>query len=155
MILARMLKVFSSPINPDGISMATTVAGDALMYFTTAANPPLSGLFSPEPNKPSITRWSSVRAGGANWVLTSWKVISSMISTSSLLAWQSGESSPLVLKRKTSTLYPFSAIMRATAKASPPLLPGPAKTVTGVPLSHRFMMASVNAWAARSISWID
>ena len=34
------------------------------MYFTTAANPPLNGLFRPEPNNPSITRWSGVRAGG-------------------------------------------------------------------------------------------
>ena len=30
--------------------MATTVAGEELMYFTTAAKPPLKGLFSPLPN---------------------------------------------------------------------------------------------------------
>ena len=155
MMLARTLNVFSSPISPEGISMDATVAGEELMYLTTAANPPLRGLFNPEPNKPSITRCSSVRVGGANCVLTSWKVISSIISTNSLLAWQSGESSPLVLKRKTSTLYPFSAIIRATARASPPLLPGPANTVTGVSLSQRLVIASVSALAARSISWID
>ena len=94
------IEVFSSPISPEGMSMATTMAGEELMYFTTAANPPLNGLFRPEPNNPSITKWSGVRAGGTNWVLISWNFTSSIISTSSLLVWQSGESSPFVLKRK-------------------------------------------------------
>ena len=154
-ILAFTLNVFSSPISPEGMSMATTIAGEELMYFTTAANPPLNGLFRPEPNNPSITRWSGVRAGGTNWVLISWNFTSSIISTSSLLVWQSGESSPLVLKRNTSILYPFSAIMRATARASPPLFPGPAKIVTGVSVFHLSVMAFVNTVAARSIRSID
>jgi len=59
------------------------------------------------------------------------------------IGWQSGESSPFVLKRNTSILYPFSAIMRATARASPPLFPGPAKIVTGVSVFHLSVMAFV------------
>ena len=43
MIFCRMLWVLSSPISPEGMSMDTTWAGEALMYCTTAANPPLSG----------------------------------------------------------------------------------------------------------------
>ena len=46
--------MLSSHINPDGMSIEMMVAGDALMYFTTAANPPSSGLFNPEPNRPSM-----------------------------------------------------------------------------------------------------
>ena len=154
-ILLFTLNVFSSPISPEGMSMETTMAGEALIYFTTAANPPLNGLLSPEPNNPSITRCSDVSVGGTNWVLISWKVTSSIISTSSLLVWQSGESSPFVLKRYTSILYPFSAIMRAMARASPPLLPGPAKMVTGVSGFHLLVMALVSACAARSIKSMD
>ena len=41
--------------------MDTTCALDALMYFTTAAKPPLSGLFKPDPNNPSMTRCLSVK----------------------------------------------------------------------------------------------
>ena len=41
--------------------------------------------------------------------------------------------------------------MRAIANASPPLLPGPAKTTILYDLSQRWMMAFVNAQAARSI----
>ena len=44
--------------------------------------------------------------------------------------------------------------MRATASASPPLLPGPAKTTTGMELFHPSVMARVNALAARSIKSI-
>ena len=155
MILLFTLNVFSSPISPEGISMATTVAGEALMYFTTAAKPPLNGLFSPDPNSPSITKCSGVRVGGTNCVLISWNVTSSIIPTNSLFVWQSGERFPLVLKRYTSVLYPFSAIMRAVANASPPLFPGPAKTVTGVSVLHLSVMAFVSTVAARSIRPID
>ncbi len=137
------------------MSIATTIAGEELIYFTTAANPPLNGLFSPEPKSPSITKWSGVRVGGTNWVLISWNVTSSAISTSSLLVWQSGESSPFGLKRYTSVLYPFSDSIRATARASPPLLPGPANTVTGVSRLHLFIMAFVSAVAARSMRSIE
>ena len=76
--------------NSSGYGMFTGGLGfqygaERLGYFTTAANPPLNGLLSPEPNNPSITRCSGVSVGGTNWVLISWKVTSSIISTSSLL----------------------------------------------------------------------
>ena len=47
--------------------------------------------------------------------------------------------------------YPFSANIRATANASPPLFPGPAKTTMGDVVVQLFMMARLNACAARSI----
>ena len=51
--------------------------------------------------------------------------------------------------------YPLSESIRATAKASPPLFPGPAKTTTGVALDHSAAIAVVMAFAARSIRSID
>ena len=42
-------------MSPEGMSMLTTFDGEALMYFTSEAKPPASGLFSPEPKRPSMT----------------------------------------------------------------------------------------------------
>ena len=55
-ILGRTLYVLSSPMSPEGMSIDTTSALEALMYFTTAAKPPFKGLFNPLPNNPSITK---------------------------------------------------------------------------------------------------
>ena len=83
--------------------MDTTVAGEALMYFTTAAKPPLRALFKPLPKRPSITTWSAVSTGGTNWVVTSWKSTPGTSASRSLFVSQSGESVPFVLKRYTSS----------------------------------------------------
>ena len=66
-----MFLVLSSPIIPDGMSIDTTLAGEALIYCTTAAKPPLKGMFSPVPKRPSITMSSAESFGGSNCVLTS------------------------------------------------------------------------------------
>src|SRR5574344_394929 len=99
MMCARTLNVFSSVINPEGTSIDTTVAGDELMYFTTAAKPPLKGLLRPEPKSPSITKWLAVSVGGTNCVLTSVKVTECMDSIRSRLTWQSADNNPLVLNK--------------------------------------------------------
>ena len=135
--------------------MATTVAGDVLMYFTTAAKPPLKGLFSPLPNNPSTTTCSAVSTGGTNCVVISWKSIPATPARRSLFVSQSGDNAPLVLKRYTSTQQPRSASRRETASASPPLLPGPANTVKGVSALQRSDIARANAREARSIRSMD
>ena len=129
----RMLYVLSSHISPDGMSMLTTRAGDWLMYFTMAANPPASGLLSPLPNSPSTTSVSAPNSGGSKLSVTSVNFFNPFISVSRcLLAAQSSDKWLCTLKRYTLTSYPSSTNRRATASASPPLLPGPANTTTGV-----------------------
>ena len=118
--------------------MATTVAGDVLMYFTTAAKPPLKGLFSPLPNNPSTTTCSAVSTGGTNCVVISWKSIPATPARRSLFVSQSGDNAPLVLKRYTSTRQPR-----------------PANTVKGVSALQRSDIARANAREARSIRSMD
>ena len=68
----------SSPNRPEGMSIATTVASDWLIYLTIAANPPVKGRFRPEPNKPSITTSRSSSSGGTKSSTTSVNSIFSM-----------------------------------------------------------------------------
>ncbi len=62
------------------------------MSFTTAANPPDKGLFSPEPKRPSITTSSCVKIGGLNCDSTSEKLAIPDFSSFSLLVSQSTDS---------------------------------------------------------------
>ena len=81
----------SSVIIPDGMSMLTTRAGDWLMYFTSEAKPPSSGLLSPEPNNPSTISVCSVSLGGSKLFDTSVKrcIRPSLMSRSRFLAHSS------------------------------------------------------------------
>ena len=103
-MLARTLYVLSSVIRPDGTSMLTTSAGDALIYFTNEAKPPASGLLSPDPNSPSTTTMSASSFGGSNSSVTSTNCFSCFTSCSRcLLAAQSADRRPLMLNRKALT----------------------------------------------------
>ena len=99
MMLARTLYVLSSLIRPDGRSMLTTWAPDALIYFTSEAKPPASGLFSPEPNSPSTTSVASSRWGGSNSCVTSviWWFLRSV--SRLRISAQSADRLPVMLKR--------------------------------------------------------
>ena len=131
--------------------MLTTLAGLWLIYFTIAANPPANGLLSPLPKSPSTTSVSALSLGGSRLVVISVNFTLFASSRRFLLARQSADSLFCTLKRYTLTSYPSSLSILATASASPPLLPGPAKTTTGVRLDHSSFMARVSALAARSI----
>ena len=156
MMFERTLYSLLSLISPEGMSMLTTLEGDALIYFTNEANPPARGLFNPEPNSPSTTSVVFSSIGGSNsWVTIVIECNFLQSASRCLLAAQSGERCPEMLKSHTSTVYSFSANNLATAKASPPLLPGPANTTTGVETSHRVAMACASAFAARSMRSID
>ena len=100
MILAWILKVLSSHIMPDGMSMLTTLAGLWLMYFTMAAKPPANGLLRPLPKRPSTTRVPSVNCGGSKLTVISVKCLMLLHSVSLfLLGAQSAESLLCTLKR--------------------------------------------------------
>ena len=143
-------------MSPDGISMLATLHSDWLMYFTSEAKPPESGLSSPEPKSPSTTSVLAVSAGGSNSSFTSVNLPMLLHCMSlSLLTAQSAESLLPMLKRYAFTEYPSSAIILATASASPPLLPGPANTTTSMPLPHTAVIPRVRALAARSIRSMD
>ena len=80
--------------------MATTCAGEALMYLTNEAKPPASGLLRPEPKSPSMMNMSGPNCGGSNSSVTSIKLRMRLVSCSRfLLAVHSGESRPLMLNR--------------------------------------------------------
>ena len=156
MMLLGMFWALSSDISPEGISIATTCAGAALINLMRVAKPPVAGRSSPVPKSASTTSMSSVSAGASNCEVTSVNSTPSvskmrfLFSAQSLLRW-----SP-VLKRYAFTAYPRPASRRATASPSPPLLPGPANTTTGVPFAgHSIAMASAARSAARSMSWSD
>ena len=105
MMFWRMLSVLSSVKSPDGMSMLTTKAGDALIYLTNDAKPPCSGLLSPEPNSPSITIVCSSSCGGSKFCLTSVKFFTFFVLRKSFMFCEhSSDSFPVVLNRKTSTL---------------------------------------------------
>ena len=99
MMFARTLYVLSSVMSPDGISMLTTFDGEALMYFTSEAKPPASGLFSPEPKRPSTTSVFSSSCGGSNSCVTSMSDFDRFSSSRFLLAEQSSERWPVMLNR--------------------------------------------------------
>ena len=151
-----ILYVLSSDISPEGRSILTTVLVEAFMYFTSEANPPLNGLFVPEPNRPSITSVSESSVGGSNSSVTSTKRFICFESRRRVrFALQSSLSVPFTLKRYAVTSYFFSDNMRATARASPPLFPGPANTTTGFFTPHLLMIACVRTVAERSIRSIE
>ena len=99
MMCCWLLKLLSSAIRPDGRSMLTTLHGDALMYLTSEANPPASGLFSPEPNSPSMMRVSALSVGGSKLVDTSVNSILLSFSMRFLFAAQSSDRWLCMLKR--------------------------------------------------------
>ena len=132
--------------------MLTTFAGDWLIYFTNDAKPPDKGLFMPQPKSPSITTSFSVSLGGSKFVITSVKSFARLCSNKRcLFCSQSGERLLWILNKYTLTLYPSPSKRRATASASPPLLPGPANTTKGVCVFQRSQITSFMALAARSI----
>lgn len=83
--------------------MDTTVAGEALMYFTTAAKPPLRALFKPLPKETVYHHMVCRQHGryklGGHFV----EVHTGTSASRSLFVSQSGESVPFVLKRYTSS----------------------------------------------------
>ena len=147
---------FSSALRPEGISMATTYAPESLTRLASIRNPPSSGLLRPAPKRPSMTTSPLPRFGGRNSLATSVKSTVSRASRRFRSSLQSGESFPVTLKRKTSILLnPCSIRFRATARASPPLLPGPASTTIRRPGRKRAIISLVTASAALSIRSID
>ena len=76
---------------PEGTSILTTFAGEELMYLTSEAKPPASGLLSPEPKRPSMTTISSSRQGGSNSRVTSTNDFTFLSTRRALLAAQSSE----------------------------------------------------------------
>ena len=153
-MLLRTLSTLSSHINPEGMSIDTTCAGELLINFTNEAKPPVSGLLSPVPKSPSMTKVSGVSWGGSNCDFTSTSG-APIVSRRDLLRSQSALSESLGLMRKVSTTYPASIISLAKAKASPPLFPGPAKIIRRTDVSHRDTISVFKACAARSINWAD
>lgn len=155
-MLACTLAVLSSVMSPDGTSMLITVACDWLMYFTREANPPVSGRLSPEPNSPSMSSVPESSLGGSKSVVTSVNFFMRLWAVSRLrFSAQSSERRLPMLNSHTATSYPLSSSMRATARASPPLFPGPANTMTFLSEGHSSVMAAVMALAARSIKSTD
>ena len=71
MMLDVILYVLSSASRPDGMSMLATRHSDELIYLTREAKPPVRGLFSPDPKRPSITSVVSSSSGGSNSSTTS------------------------------------------------------------------------------------
>ena len=56
-------------MSPEGTSILSTGADEALIYLTKAAKPPAKGLLSPEPKRPSTTTVPDESKGGSNsWV---------------------------------------------------------------------------------------
>ena len=80
--------------------MATTGDLEALIYFTTAANPPFNGLLRPEPNNPSTTRQIPIIIHYP--FIQSFIVCTMYATSSSLTQGPAGRHSP-VLKISSST----------------------------------------------------
>ena len=72
-----------------------------------------------------------------------------------LLFRQSSLRRPVMLNRYVCTVYPALQSRRDTAKASPPLLPGPANTMKRVAVVQRLFSSAAIAFAARSIKSVD
>ena len=75
-----------------------------MIYFTSEAKPPASGLLSPEPNSPSTTRVPASRWGGSNSCFTSMNCCIFLTETSlSLFAAQSADRCPVMLNKNADT----------------------------------------------------
>ena len=151
MMLCMLLNELSSHISPDGMSIEIVRAWQLLMNTAMAANPLLSGLLMPVPNRPSIMVSSSLICGVSNVLVTSMKLRPVVVAASSLAFWQLSESLPVVLKRYIVTSCPELQRLSPVSIASPPLLPGPAK-MWNRPPEYCFSISPVSALAARCIS---
>ena len=123
----------SPPNRPDGISIATTSLLQASMPRMTLANTPFTtGRSSPLPKSASITTTSAASAGIIKASATSVTGTPAACRRSRFTA-QSGDSLPFGLMSHTATSQPAPCSIRATARPSPPLLPGPANTANERP----------------------
>jgi hypothetical protein len=132
-----------SPDTPDGTSMATTLAPDTLTCSTAKAASPERGRESPAPNRPSSTmssEWTR-RSSSGECPPVQWPEAAAPSSVREL----PGASS------QRATSRPRSTRRWAATKASPPLLPGPARTTTR-PSGYSACRMSAQACPALRIS---
>ena len=101
-----------------------------------------------------MTSFSSA-SGKENWEDTSVNSSPARFSNRFLLFRQSSLRRPVMLNRYVCTVYPALQSRRDTAKASPPLLPGPANTMKRVAVVQRLFNSAAIAFAARSIKSVD
>ena len=147
---ARTAQPRTSPVSassPLGTSSASTGTPSRLMAATSSAYLPSRSRLRPIPNRPSMTRSQRTFSGMRSSVLPphSRHASSAIFASAASADWSPANT--------TSTLSHHALRWRATTKASPPLLPGPAMTSTPRPrLAATSRAICAAARPARSIS---
>lgn len=150
-MLSASNRLFLSPCSPEGISIATLFAWQLFMHRIVWAKTPSAGLLSPLPKIPSTMMHFSGSVGCASSLLIMCGLMLLLFNLSRFFS-QSGDSLSLGFISHTSTFSSEASSIRATASASPPLLPGPAKMAKKCPCPPNFsIITSVRVRAARSI----
>ena len=145
----------SLPERPLGRSTATQGIGRSLIASTASANSPSSGRVRPVPKRASTTRSHSAAASAAParsaGAATSITASSALRQIASWVAASPASWRPPVT-RKIRTSQPRTERWRATARPSPPLLPGPQKIAADSASPNDSPIASTTPMAAFSIS---